>query len=263
MFDLTDRVAFVTGAARGLGQAMAVGLAAWGADVAIADLDVLRLEDTQASIEALGRRAWPLAMDVCDAAAVSAAFERLDKLSPRLDILINNAGISTKARPEDLSLQEWQRTLDTNVTGYFLCAQQAARRMIAAGSGGAIVNISSIAGTLAQGRGSLAYSVSKGAVNQLTRELAIEWARHRIRVNAIQPCQIRTPLLLELMANPNVANLTQRWLEGIPLGRLGEPDDLVGPVVFLVSDAAAMVTGHLLPVDGGNLALDASGSPVW
>lgn len=261
-FDLHGRVALVTGGATGLGRAMAVGLAEHGADIALIDLDADGMAQTQSAVEALGRRGCAIIADVSDAEQVTAAFEGFDTFSERLDILVNNAGIGPKARPQELTLTQWHRVMDVNVTGYFLCAQQAGQRMIRAQSG-SIVNISSIAGSLAQGRGSFVYSVSKSAVNQFTRELAVEWARHGIRVNAIQPCQIRTPGLEAYMRAPNVAGIVQRWLDGIPLNRLGVPDDLVGPVVFLVSDAAAMVTGHLLPVDGGNLALDASGTHTW
>ncbi len=131
--------------------------------------------------------------------------------------------------------------------------------MIARGQGGAIVNIASIAGTSALGRGNVAYSVSKGGVVQLTRELAVEWGRYGIRVNAIQPAQMRTPGFKARFENPELEpdGLLEQMVEAIPLGRIGEPDDVVGPVVFLLSDAARMVNGVLLPVDGGNLAMNA------
>jgi len=152
-----------------------------------------------------------------------------------------------------------------NLTGYFLCAQAAGRRMIAAGRGGAIVNISSINGSSALGRGNLAYSVTKGGVNMLTRELAIEWAPHGIRVNAVQPCQTKTAKLVEVLEHPDVetAGVTQDILRGIPLGRFAEPDEIAAAVVFLASPQASMITGAMLPVDGGNLAFNAGGTVAW
>ena len=150
-----------------------------------------------------------------------------------------------------------------NLTGYFLCARAAGARMVPAGRGGSVINMSSITGSSALGRGNFAYSVSKGGVNQLTRELAVEWARHRIRVNAIQPAQFHNAAWDEMLADPSKRELVEHVVAGIPLGRFGEPVEMVGPVVFLASDAAAMVTGILLPVDGGNLALNAGGSVRW
>ena len=151
-----------------------------------------------------------------------------------------------------------------SLTGYFLCAQQAIRRMLAQG-GGSIVNIGSIAGVSALGRGNFPYSVAKAGVGQMTRELAVEYAGQGIRVNAILPAQVLTPSFRQgLLDNPQFSEkLRQRLLTGIPLNRLLEPEDFVGPAVFLCSDAAAVVTGVLLPVDGGNLALNAGGSHIW
>ncbi len=132
--------------------------------------------------------------------------------------------------------------------------------MIARGQGGAIVNMCSIGGTSAMGRGSYPYSISKGGIVMMTKELAVEWARYQIRVNAIQPCQFLTPGLRHRLDNPELGQIREKFLSGIPLNRLGEPYEMIGPVVFLVSDASAMVTGVLLPVDGGNLALNAGGT---
>jgi NAD(P)-dependent dehydrogenase (short-subunit alcohol dehydrogenase family) len=137
--------------------------------------------------------------------------------------------------------------------------------MIAQGHGGSIINISSVTGSSGFGRGLVVYPVSKAGLNQLTRELAVEWAQYQIRVNAIQPCQFRTPAFQHQLDDPSVdaSALSEQFLSGIPLRRFGELGDIVGPAVFLASDAAAMVTGAMLPVDGGNLALNASGMPVW
>lgn len=136
--------------------------------------------------------------------------------------------------------------------------------MIARGGGGSIINISSIAGALALGRGNLAHSVNKGAINSLTREMAVEWAQHGIRVNAILPCQVLTEGFQKWLDSPTFdPALMERFLQGIPMNRLATPDDMVGPAIFLASDASAMVTGTLLGVDGGNLALNAGGSHTW
>jgi NAD(P)-dependent dehydrogenase (short-subunit alcohol dehydrogenase family) len=242
LFDLTGRVAVVTGAGARLGRAIAIGLARWGAEVVCADIHTDDAQArTRAEVEALGRKALAVQCDVANPEEVARLFAEVDRAFGRVEILVNNAGIPSHAHPEELSLAEWRRVLEVNVTGCFLCAHEAGRRMIRQGRGGSIINIGSIAGATALGRGNFVYSISKGAVNQLTRELALEWARHKIRVNAILPCQFLTPALQELIANPQFGSqsLVQRFLVGIPLNRLGEPEELVGPVVFLASGTAA------------------------
>jgi NAD(P)-dependent dehydrogenase (short-subunit alcohol dehydrogenase family) len=179
---------------------------------------------------------------------------------------VNNAfAFPSRVHPAELMLDAWERTLAVSLTGYFLCAQQAIRRMLAQGTGGSIINISSIAGASALGRGNFPYSVAKGGVNQLTKELAVEYAGKGIRVNAILPAQVITPGFKRWMNDPKMFNaaLYQRLLSGIPLNRLLDPEEFVGPAVFLCSPAASAVTGVLLPVDGGNLALNAGGSHTW
>jgi NAD(P)-dependent dehydrogenase (short-subunit alcohol dehydrogenase family) len=259
LFALGGRVAVVTGAARGLGQAVALGLARHGADVALADLDGDALAETAELVRASGRRALAVATDVTDEQAVAELFARTERELGPPDALVNSVFTPVLTRPQELTLEQWERALRVNLTGYFLPARAAGRAMIARGQGGAIVNIASIAGTSALGRGNVAYSVSKGGVVQLTRELAVEWGRYGIRVNAIQPAQMRTPGFKARFENSELEpdGLLEQMVEAIPLGRIGEPDDVVGPVVFLLSDAARMVNGVLLPVDGGNLAMNA------
>lgn len=261
-FELTDRSAIVTGAASGIGRAIAIGLASAGADVAVLDINVQGAQETADAVEALGRRAMARRCDVtAEDDIVSGVAAVLDKLGS-VDILVNNAGKSLHARPEATQLSDWRRVLDTNTTAYFLFAREVGRHMIKRGQGGAIVNISSISGSSALGRGNLVYSIAKAGINQLTRELAVEWAQHGIRINAIQPCQVLTPALERLIADPQFDSdaLVAEFLRGIPLRRLAEPQDIVGPALFLSSPAASMVTGMLLPVDGGNLALNAGGT---
>lgn len=265
LFNLTGRVAVVTGAASGLGQAMAVGMARFGADVVGADLNDKGLAETVKLITALGKKGHAVHCDVSKPEDIAALFQQVDENFGRIDIHINDAFTPSRARPEELELTVWEQVLRVNLTGYFLCAQQAGRRMIQQGWGGSIINISSIGGALALGRGNFVYSVSKGAIIQMTRELALEWAVHKIRVNSILPCQFRTPPLQKLIDDPRFDSdaLINRFLTGIPLNRLGEPGDIVGPAVFLASDASVMVTGALLPVDGGNLAMNAGGAKSW
>ena len=204
--------------------------------------------------------------DVSDEQSIEDMFARVDAEFGRVDILINDAFTPvTRVYPEAYQLADWERSLRVNLTGYFMCARAAGRRMIERGAGGSIVNISSIAGSTGMGRGNFVYSVSKHGVIGLTRELAIEWARHGIRVNAVQPCQFLTPGLKTWIDNePDPAAVTRNLVRGIPLDRMGDPErDMVGPIVFLASDAAAMITGVVLPVDGGNLAFNAGGSKTW
>lgn len=253
------------GARGGLGRAMALGLASAGADVLVSDIDAESVEITAAEIKDMGRRSVGTRCDNSQPDDITALFAVLDREFGQIDILINNAGIGARKRPEDLSLDEWRGVLAVSLTGTFLCSVEAGKRMIARGAGGSIINISSIAGSSALGRGNMVHSVAKSGVNQLTRELAVEWGPHHIRVNAIQPAQIRTTGwgTIEASTGWDYPAFEAHLLKGIPLGRLGEPADLVGPAIFLASDAAAFISGHLLAVDGGNLALNAGGHIAW
>jgi len=265
LFDLSGRVALVTGAADGLGKAMAVGLASFGADIAVSDINATGLQPVIEAGRAMGVRAEAFLCDNSQPDQIHAMFHQLDEVFGHIDILVNNVGVIARQHPVDLSLEDWQRVLQINQTGTFLCTQEAGKRMIARRQGGSIINISSIASWTALGRGNLVYSVTKSAINQLTRELAVEWAKDNIRVNAILPAQIRTSYLQRMFDDPNIDKdaLLQQLLAGIPLNRLGEAEDIVGPVVFLASGASAFITGALLAVDGGNLAFNAGGSKDW
>ena len=246
-FSLEGRVAVVTGASRGLGRAIALGLAEAGADLVLASRTQAALEQVAAEIEALGRRALPVAADVSRAEDVQRLAEATRGAFGRADVLVNNAGISPVfKRAEQLELADWQRILDVNLTGVFLCCQAFGRIMLEQGRG-AVINMSSLAGSAGFIRLS-AYCASKGGVDALTRVLALEWAPSGIRVNALAPAFIETDLTAGVRAHPG---LNQAIVQRTPLHRMGVPDEVVGAAVFLASDAASYVTGQTLFIDGG------------
>jgi NAD(P)-dependent dehydrogenase (short-subunit alcohol dehydrogenase family) len=261
-FDLNGRNAVITGGGGRIGGAIAHRLAAQGATVVLVDVNEDSLASTTESITKAGGVSHSVVGDVSSPEGVDGAVSAVLTKVPRLDILVNNAGRGSHTFPEDVSYDEWSAIFQLNLTGYFLMAQAVGRHMIARGTRGAIVMTSSTCAWVAMGRGNFAYSISKAGVNQLVRELALEWGCFGIRVNAIEPCQVDAPSMDELLArdDPSGTDLRQRVLSGIPLGRLATPEDMAGPVAFLVSDAAAMVTGTILPVDGGNLACNAVSS---
>lgn len=255
MFDLTGKVALVTGAAQGLGRAMVLALAEAGADALLVDRNESGACEAATAIAKLGRRAVVARCDVADPAQIRAMFRRLDAEFGRIDFLGNVAGDGILGAPEDISLEEVERCWCNLVLGRFCMCQEAGRRMLAVGRG-SIVNIGSLASITALGRGHIAYSMAMGAVAQMTRELSTEWAGRGVRVNAILPAQVLNPGLEQRMAgNPA---LRDKFLSGIPAGRLGQPDDIRGLAVFLASDASSWITGTLIPMDGGNLAANAS-----
>ncbi|NLF02968.1 MAG: SDR family oxidoreductase [Anaerolineales bacterium] len=259
LFDLSGRVALVSGAASGFGRAIALGLAEFGADLMLADLNAEGVQQTAAEIEQMGRRAVPEACDVTDFDQIRTLYERLDQAYGRIDILANVAGPAVAGSPEEIAIEDVQKTIQWLVVSRFYCCQQGGRRMLAAGKG-SIINIGSLASITALGRGHIAYSMAMGAVAQMTRELSTEWSSRGVRVNAILPGQVPTPnnrLYERMAADPNLRNF---FLRGIPIGRLGVSDDIKGLAVLLASDASSWITGALIPLDGGNLAKNAGGS---
>jgi NAD(P)-dependent dehydrogenase (short-subunit alcohol dehydrogenase family) len=257
LFDLTGRVALVSGAAQGMGRAMALALAEAGADVMLADINEAGACRTADQIATLGRKAIPVVCDVSEPKQIRAMFKRLDEAFGRIDFLGNVAGGAQLGAPEEIPLEAIEQTWRNLVYGRFCCCQEAGRRMLAARRG-SIVNIGSLASITAMGRGHIAYSMAMGAVAQMTRELSTEWSSRGVRVNAILPAQVVNPDLEKRMAADPA--LRERFLSGIPTGRLGKPDDIRGLAVFLASDASSWITGTLIPMDGGNLAMNAGGS---
>jgi len=254
MFNLSGKVAIVSGAAQGLGRAMATALAEAGADLLIVDRNEDGVRQTAVEIQSSGRRVLPAKADVSDPVQIRQLFSRLDAEFGRVDFLGNVAGDGILAPPERIELEQLERVFQNLVYGRFCMCQEAGRRMLAAGSG-SIVNIGSLASVTALGRGHIAYSMAMGAVAQMTRELSTEWAGRGVRVNAILPAQVMNPGLQErIAADPK---LKDKFLSGIPSGRLGSPGDIRGLAVFLASDSSSWITGTLIPMDGGNLAANA------
>jgi NAD(P)-dependent dehydrogenase (short-subunit alcohol dehydrogenase family) len=261
-FDISGKQALVTGAGAngGIGHAIALGLARAGATLYLADIDEPGLNQTLCEIRDLGGDAQAMRCDIGNEAEVHALFQWLEQLGTKLDILVNVPfAFPSRARPHQLTYEDWQQTQQVSVTGYFLCCRSAIQQMLPYKSG-CIINVGSNAGVTALGRGAMAYSCAKAAVHQMTRELAVEYAQDGIRVNAIVPAQTLTPGLKgHLERQEFKEKVLPRILSGIPMGRLLEAEEMVGPVLFLASPAAAAITGILLPVDGGNLALNAGG----
>ena len=251
LFDLSGRTALVTGSSRGIGFALAQGLAEAGASVVVNSRQPEAVEQARDRLHALGLRTHGAAFDVADEGAVDAAFARFDREGIAIDILVNNAGIQHRAPMLELELKDWQRVIDTNLTAAFLVGRAAARRMIARGRGGKIVNIGSLTSEAA--RATVApYTVAKGGIKLLSRAMAAEWAQFGIQANSIGPGYIVTDMNQALVADPKfdawvkASNPSQRW---------GRPEELVGAAVFLASAASNYVNGQIIYVDGGWLAV--------
>lgn len=247
-FDLSGRTALVTGAARGLGKAIALGLAGQGANVAVVD----RLEEgaqaTAREIEALGVKAMSFALDVSEEKQVQMMVAGVLAYFGQIDILVNNAGITKRLALFDWKQADWEEVIRINQIGTFLMARAVGRHMISRKKG-SIINISALGGgVMGLGRGNAIYCATKGAILALTRDLAAEWAQHNIRVNALAPGWFETDMNAPLLKNEE---MVRRIQDRVPLGRFGKPEDVVGPAIFLASDASAMITGVQIPIDGG------------
>ena len=255
MFDFSGQVVAITGAARGIGLATARAFAQAGAHVALMDRDGPAVHEAAQTLRAefkdVSQRIEGLELDVTQPVSVRSGVDAVARWHDRLDVMINNAGTALRRPTLELTLEEWNQVMEVNLTGVFLCAQAAGRHMVNARRG-CIINTASIMGLSGGGLyPNISYQSTKGAVVNLTRALAVEWAPHQVRVNAVAPTWVRTDFIQPLLGQPE---LVQR-IEGMtPLGRLAEPEDIVAAMLYLASPAASMVTGHTLPVDGGFLA---------
>lgn len=245
-FDLTGRVAIVTGASRGLGHGISLALAAAGASVALAARDETALESVRAEVESAGGKAMPVQVDITDRASVDRMVHRVVESWGRVDILVNNAGIVQIKPFIEVTEEDFKRVLETNLMGMYRCSQAAGRLMIDQG-GGKIINISSSAGL--RGRSlEVPYSSSKGAVNMFTLSLAVEWARYKINVNAVCPAYFETPLNAKELQDEALRKTIEKR---IPFRHIGQPAELAPTIVYLAAPASDYVTGQVIAVDGG------------
>jgi len=246
LFDLTGKVAVITGGAGGIGCALGLGMAECGADVVVADIRLEPFEEVADKIRTMGRQALAVEMDVAQEQSVTDMVKGVMEVFPRIDILVNAHGITNRTR--DLTLDEWQQVMDVNTRGTYLTCRAVGEVMIKQGSG-KIINVSSVRGRYATQRGGGVYCVSKGAVDMITRSLACEWANHNVLVNAIAPSWVETDFVPGLADPENEG--AQKVKASIPIGRWAQPEDIVGPVVFLASKASDFITGQIVYIDGG------------
>jgi NAD(P)-dependent dehydrogenase (short-subunit alcohol dehydrogenase family) len=246
LFDLTGKVALVTGASKGLGKALAVGLAKAGADLALCARNLDELQQTKNEIEQLGVRAEIFQMDVLNKESIQKAVLSALGTFKQIDILVNNAGVNVRKPVLEIQEAEWDQVLNTNLKGYFLVAQAVVPNMIERQKG-KVINMASILGAVGLENQS-PYASSKGGVIQLTKVMALEWARHNITVNAIGPTYFETPLVAALRNDPERFRFIN---ERTPMGRWGQPEELEGTVIFLASKASDFITGQTIFVDGG------------
>ena len=252
LFSLEGKVALVTGASSGLGVEFARGLAMAGADVAVVARRLERLQAVAQELETLGVRAHAVQADLREEEQINAALAQVEETLGPIDILVNNAGVAPVSRAERHTLDKWQQALDINLTAVFLCSQKVGARMIERQQGGRIIMVSSALGEGANAvHKTIGYAATKGAVTNMTRQLAVEWAPHGITVNALAPSWFPT----EMITDPSLGRVHDgqraRMELFTPMGRLGEDGELLGAVIFLASPSASYVTGEILHVDGG------------
>jgi gluconate 5-dehydrogenase len=247
VFDLTGKVAIVTGGGGGLGRPIAVGLAKCGADVVVTSRDASHLEAVVADIEVLGRKALAISADVTSAASMKAMVEQVMQNFSTIDILVNVAGTNARFSAEEMPEEEFERVIRFNILGTFLACQAVGKVMIEQ-KRGKIVNMSSVRGKVAPSIGGTAYASSKGGVDSLTKTLAAEWAKYNINVNAIAPALVMTDMTREFLSKPEIYS---KMTAEIPLSRLGAPEDIIGPTVLLAAEESNFMTGQIIYIDGG------------
>jgi len=249
LFHLTDRIAVVTGGGSGIGRRVAMALSEYGAKLIVADINQDAAAHVVSEIEAKRGEANAIRVDVTQPKEVQEMVDLALKSHGRIDILFNNAGISIRGPAESFSLQDWNRVIAVNLTGMFLCAQTVGRVMIKQKKG-KIINTASVSARLGH-PGNLAYAAAKHGVVGMTRVMAVEWGKYGVSVNCIGPGVIKTPMTMKVFSDPEKY---QELVSRVPLGRLGEPDDLVGAVIFLASEASNYVTGQTIYIEGGRMS---------
>ncbi len=253
IFGLAGKHALVVGAGGAIGLAICNGFVDGGAHVACLDIsEEIAAGAAQAVRERGDGEAFPITCDVRDPVQIESAVAEVLERFGKIDVLVNSAGNGILKPTIDFTLDDWEDTMNVYLRSTFLFAKLVGKSMVERGRG-SIINISSVASLVALGRGTAAYAAAKAGVNALTRELALEWAKKGVRVNAIAPCQIDTPQLRRLLIDPQFDpdKLMNAWLDAIPMGRIGQPQEIAGPCIFLASDASSLITGHVLCVDGG------------
>jgi NAD(P)-dependent dehydrogenase (short-subunit alcohol dehydrogenase family) len=249
LFDLTGRIAVVTGGGSGIGRRIALAFAEYGARLIVVDIDETTAWRVAEEIRGTGRDAVAHCVDVTQPGEVQEMVNTAVRSHDRIDILFNNAGISIRGPAESFSFEDWNRVIAVNLTGMFLCAQAVGKVMIKQ-QGGKIINTASVSSRLGH-PGNLAYAAAKHGVVGMTRVMAVEWAKHGVSVNCIGPGVLKTPLTMKAIENPEKY---RDLVSKVPMGRLGEPEDLIGAVIFLASQASDYVTGQTIYIEGGRMS---------